>query len=222
MNNKKLDFWVYFVRFYSGYLNAGMLLTIGTMLTLHSGNMTRVSMHIIYQEWELVIFPLVATLSYFVGAFLTHAYYAEDSTKLMTSKYWQGYFVVGILFIILWILPIGSWPFIIIMSIGMAIICSMPLPNRGYTGTITILTGLITTLAQSLSYWMIHKSEHHKGQSIYLANNLLAYILGAMVQTFVYIQTDIVRAWPLMLQAFFLAYWAYRHGLKNQQAEEAI
>lgn len=219
MDNKKMDFWVYFARFYSGYLNAGMLLAIGTILTLHSGNLTRISIHIVNQEWELIVFPLAATLSYFIGAFFTHAYYA-DYPEVLTWKYWHGYFFVGILFIILWILPIGSLSFIIILSVGMAVICSMPLTNRGDTGIMTRMTGLITSLAQSLSYWIIHKSDDHKAKTIYLTHNLMAYVLGAMIQTLHYMQIEIVRAWPLVLQAFFLAYWAYHHGLGHEQVKE--
>lgn len=41
-----------------------------------------------------------------------------------------------------------GWAFIIIMLISMGIITSMPLPNRGYTGTITMLTGLITEVVR--------------------------------------------------------------------------
>lgn len=217
MENKKMDFWVYFARFYSGYLNAGMLLAIGTMLTLHSGNLTRISIYLVQGEWGLMFYPLAAILSYFIGAFLTHAYYA-DYPEALTWKYWHGYFFVGILFIILWIIPIGSLSFIIILSVAMAIICSMPLTNRGYKGIMTRMTGLLTSLAESLSQWVIYKSEHHKGQTIYLTNNVIVYILGALIQTLHYMQIGIVRAWPLMLQAFFLAYWAYRHGLGKEQA----
>lgn len=217
MENRKMDFWVYFARFYSGYLNAGMLLAIGTMLTLHSGNLTRISIYLVQGEWELMFYPLAAILSYFIGAFLTHAYYA-DYPEALTWKYWHGYFFVGILFIVLWIVPIGSLSFIIILSVAMAIICSMPLTNRGYKGIMTRMTGLLTSLAESLSQWVIYKSDYHKGQTIYLTNNVIVYILGALIQTLHYMQIGIVRAWPLMLQAFFLAYWAYRHGLGKEQA----
>lgn len=219
MDRKKMDFWVYFARFYSGWLNAGMLLAIGRILTLHSGNLTRISIYIINQEWGKILFPLAATVSYFIGAFFTHAYYA-GYPEVLTWKYWHGYFFVGILFIILWIIPIGSLSFVVILSLGMAVICSMPLNNRGHKGVMTRMTGLITTLAESLSHWVIYKSIDHKEQTIYLANNLLVYILGAMVQTLHYMQVGIVKAWPLMLQAFFLAFWSYRYGVGKESLRE--
>lgn len=68
MKNKSLDLWIYLARFYSGLLNAGMLLYISTMLTLHTGNITRISIGFIEGDWPSIILPGVAVLSYFLGA----------------------------------------------------------------------------------------------------------------------------------------------------------
>lgn len=205
------NFWIYLARFYSGMLNAGMLLSIGTMLTLHTGNLTRVSINTVLGQWDQILYPSVAIIAYLVGVFMTGAYYGTEK-RGMTYRYWQGYAFIGILFFFLWLLPISSLPFLIILSAAMGIFCSMPLPNRAYTGTITMMTGLMTELVTCLSYWLIRKSKPHKSQSLYLANNLVAYILGAFLQTFHYTQVGLVKAWPLMLMAFTLSAWAYRFG----------
>lgn len=214
MKNRPFDFWIYLARFYSGFLNAGMLLYISTMLTLHTGNLTRISIGIMEGNWPAIIFPSVAVISYFIGCYFTSIYYGHYP-KGLPKEYWKGYLLVAILFIVLWILPEDGWAFIIIMSISMGIITSMPLTNRGYTGTITMLTGLITEIANRLSGWTTRQSKADKDQTIYLTINLVAYITGALIQTAHYMTVGIVRAWPLLTLAVILSFWAYRFGFSE-------
>lgn len=211
MNLSKWNIWVYLARFYSGLLNAGMLLSINTMLTLHTGNTTRISIFLVNREWDLIVFPAIALLSYFAASFLTSGYFGEK-TKILAKDYWKGYFLIGILFLVLWALPTGSWVFIVTISAAMGVMCSMPLRNNDYTGTITMVTGLITELANQLSIWFFRKSDTAKKQSGYLALNLLFYVLGVMSQAILYNYLGIVRALLLALFAFLLAYWAYQYG----------
>lgn len=66
---KKHNWWIYLARFYSGMLNAGMLLAIGTMLTLHTGNLTRLSINSAMGNWSDIWSPALAIISYLIGVF---------------------------------------------------------------------------------------------------------------------------------------------------------
>lgn len=103
----------------------------------------------------------------------------------------------------------------------MGIVTSMPLPNRGYTGTITMMTGLITELAAKLAGWLFKKSSSDKKQTLYLTNNLIAYFLGALLQTAHSFYEGVVRAWPLILVPLILSYWAYKYGFTETKLTTA-
>lgn len=209
------NIWVFVARFYSGVLNSGMLILIGSMLTLHTGNITRLSMSLIQGNWSEALFPAVAVLSYFVGCVLTSAYYGKFK-KGMLREYWKGYLVVAFIFVILWIAPDDGWFFIVVMSICMGIVTSMPLPNRGYTGTITMNTGLITEMADSLSSTIFRQSQAGGEQTLYYFINLISYVLGVFLQMIQYGLEGTVRAWPLIVIASILGFMAYRYGQPAQ------
>lgn len=211
MSNKKLNYWVYMARFLSGFLNAGMLLSVGSMLTLHTGNLTRASMYLVNQDWELVILPVVAIVSYFLGCLVTGAYYGQLTEK-MSYKYWHGYVTVAVLIALLWIPALREVAIVPILSFSMGIICSMALDNNGYIGTITMMTGLMTSLAKELSYWLFRKQIASKDQVIYLSINLVSYIVGVFVQMFIYLWQGQILPWTIVLLVSFLAFWAYRYG----------
>ena len=64
MVNTKHNLWVYMDRFLSGFLNAEMLVSVGSMLTLHTGNLTRASMSVVQGEWDLIGLPFLAILTF--------------------------------------------------------------------------------------------------------------------------------------------------------------
>lgn len=215
----KLNLWVYMARFLSGFLNAGMLLSVGSMLTLHTGNLTRASMYMVNQDWELVFLPVLAIISYFLGALATGAYYG-DSTEKMTYKYWHGYLAVAVLFALLWIPGVRDAAIVPILSFSMGIICSMALNNHNYTGTITMMTGLMTTLAKELSYWLFRKQPTSKKQVVYLLINLISYMLGVFIQMFIYLWQGQIVPWIFVLLVLFLAFWSYRYGQRPAEVSK--
>lgn len=95
----------------------------------------------------------------------------------------------------------------------------MPLPNHGYTGIITMLTGLITEIADKLAGWLFRKTRADKNQTIYLTINLLAYILGALLQTAHALSVGVVRAWPLIVVALILSFWSFKFGFSKSKLE---
>lgn len=211
MVNKKHNYWVYMARFLSGFLNAGMLVSVGSMLTLHTGNLTRASMSLVNQEWDMLVLPVIAIISYFLGALATGAYYGQLVEK-MSYKYWHGYLVVAGLIALLWIPNILNTAIVPILSFSMGIICSMALDNNGYIGTITMMTGLMTSLANELSYWLFRKKIASKKRVIYLSINLLTYVLGVFFQMLIYLWLGRVLTGSFVLLVGFLAFWAYRYG----------
>lgn len=146
--------------------------------------------------------------------FFTAAYFGTD-TKHLNKNYWKGYAFVACLFIILWLLPVQSEGFLVILSAAMGIVCSMPLTNNGYTGTITMMTGLMTAMITELSHAVFNKRIGSGQQFVYLFKNFIAYVLGALLQTFHYMHDGIVRAWPLLLMALILCLWAYCFGTEE-------
>lgn len=91
----------------------------------------------------------------------------------------------------------------------------MPLTNNGYTGTITMMTGLMTAMITELSHAVFNKRIGSGQQFVYLFKNFIAYVLGALLQTFHYMHDGIVRAWPLLLMALILCLWAYCFGTEE-------
>lgn len=211
MTNNKWNWWIYMARFLSGFLNAGMLVSVGSMLTLYTGNLTRASMHAANQEWSLILLPAVAIISYFLGCLVTGAYYGKLTEK-MSYKYWQGYLAVAGLIALLWIPAVLESAIVPILSFAMGIICSMTLDNHGYIGTITMMTGLMTSLANELSYWLFRKKSSSKKQAIYLTKNLVSYILGVLIQMFIYLLYGRIITWTFIFLILFLSLWAYRFG----------
>lgn len=211
MVNKKHNLWVYMARFLSGFLNAGMLVSVGSMLTLHTGNLTRASMSVVEGEWDLIGLPVMAISTYFLGAFLTGAYYGKLTEK-MSYKYWQGYVVVALLIALLWIPSVLDIAIVPILSFSMGIICTMALDNNGYIGTITMMTGLMTSMANELSYWLFRKEAASKNRVIYLSINLVYYVFGVFFQMLIYLWNGNVITLSFVLMVLFLAYWAYRYG----------
>lgn len=211
MTNKKWNLWVYMARFLSGFLNAGMLVSVGSMLTLHTGNLTRATMSAANQEWDQIFLPALAIVSYFLGALATGAYYGKLTEK-MSYKYWHGYVAVAVLISLLWIPTVLETAIVPVLSFSMGIICSMALDNNGYIGTITMMTGLMTSLANELSYWLFRKKIASRARVIYLSINLLAYILGVVFQMLIYIWQGRVLTGSFVFLVGFLAFWAYRYG----------
>lgn len=211
---RERDGWVLMARFYAGFLNAGMLLYIHTMLTLHTGNLTRLMVSLVQVDWQETGFLLMPLLAFFGGCLLTHLYYVGRN-KQSFEDYWRGYFAIGVLFFVLWLLPRDSWAFIGIMSFSMGIFSTLSLKNRDYTGNISMVTGLIVEIASQLAkYWRL-KQAQAKEQALYLLLNLLAYALGVACQAGLTQVTVIVRAWPMMVLAWCLAIWAYYYEKKE-------
>ena len=61
---RERDGWILMALFYAGFLNAGMLLYIHTMLTLHTGNLTRLMVSLVQVDWQETGFLLMPCLLY--------------------------------------------------------------------------------------------------------------------------------------------------------------
>lgn len=146
-------------------------------------------------------------------AFVMGAYYGKLTEK-MSYKYWNGYLVVAFFISLLWIPSVLEIAIVPILSFSMGIICTMALDNNGYIGTITMMTGLMTSLANELSYWIFRKEATSKNRVIYLSINLISYIFGVFFQMLIYLWNGNVITGSFVLMVLFLAYWAYRYGEK--------
>lgn len=208
------NWWIYLARFYSGMLNAAMLMSIGMMLTLHTANLTNISINLVLGNMEAIWRPAAIVLAYLVGTFLTSAYFGVATNKLI-KKYWQGYALVAVILVCLSFVPIESMLFMTIFSGAMGIIWSMPLTNHGYTGTIAIMTGLMTEMMANLGQALFYKTPGCNEQFFYLFKNFIAYLLGTVCQTLLYVWLGSVCVWPLALMAVILAFWAYTFGVEE-------